>query len=167
MGDTMSGIWLPGGAVILSIFLVVIFFIKGSVKNKETKIYSTLIILNLLYSILGAGIYIYAMSIGNLYITGVIQSFYLVVMDLMLYFMLRYVIELNNFSLKLKSLAKLVFSIFTIITILFILALPMDTIIKGESVDLNGPAYYAAMVEVILYMILIILFCLSYFSPLS
>lgn len=163
MGDTMSGIWLPGGAVILSIFLVVIFFIKGSVKNKETKIYSTLIILNLLYSILGAGIYIYAMSIGNLYITGVIQSFYLVVMDLMLYFMLRYVIELNNFSLKLKSLAKLVFSIFTIITILFILALPMDTIIKGESVDLNGPAYYAAMVEVILYMILIILFCLSYF----
>ena len=103
------------------------------------------------------------MSIGNLYITGVIQSFYLVVMDLMLYFMLRYVIELNNFSLKLKSLAKLVFSIFTIITILFILALPMDTIIKGESVDLNGPAYYAAMVEVILYMILIILFCLSYF----
>lgn len=163
MGDTMSGIWLPGGAVILSNFLVVIFFIKGSVKNKETKIYSTLIILNLLYSILGAGIYIYAMSIGNLYITGVIQSFYLVVMDLMLYFMLRYVIELNNFSLKLKSLAKLVFSIFTIITILFILALPMDTIIKGESVDLNGPAYYAAMVEVILYMILIILFCLSYF----
>ncbi len=163
MGDAMSGIWLPGGAVILSIFLVVIFFIKGSVKNKETKIYSTLIILNLLYSILGAGIYIYAMSIGNLYITGVIQSFYLVVMDLMLYFMLRYVIELNNFSLKLKSLAKLVFSIFTIITILFILALPMDTIIKGESVDLNGPAYYAAMVEVILYMILIIFFCLSYF----
>ncbi|MBD9114809.1 response regulator [bacterium] len=163
MGDTMSGIWLPGGAVILSIFLVVIFFVKGSVKNKETKIYSTLIILNLLYSILGAGIYIYAMSIGNLYITGVIQSFYLVVMDLMLYFMLRYVIELNNFSLKLNSLAKLVFSIFTIITILFILALPMDTIIKGESVDLNGPAYYAAMVEVILYMILIILFCLSYF----
>ena len=163
MGDTMSGIWLPGGAVILSIFLVVIFFIKGSVKNKETKIYSILIILNLLYSILGAGIYFYAMSIGNLYITGVIQSFYLVVMDLMLYFMLRYVIELNNFSLKLKSLAKLVFSIFTIITILFILALPMDTIIKGESVDLNGPAYYAAMVEVILYMILIILFCLSYF----
>ncbi len=163
MGDTMSGIWLPGGAVILSIFLVVIFFVKGSVKNKETKIYSTLIILNLLYSILGAGIYIYAMSIGNLYITGVIQSFYLVVMDLMLYFMLRYVIELNNFSLKLKSLAKLVFSIFTIITILFILALPMDTIIKGESVDLNGPAYYAAMVEVVLYMILIIIFCLSYF----
>lgn len=163
MGDIMSGIWLPGGAVILSIFLVIIFFIKGSVKNKETKIYSTLIILNLLYSILGVGIYIYAMSIGNLYITGVIQSFYLVVMDLMLYFMLRYVIELNNFSLKLNLLAKFVFSIFTIITILFILVLPMDTIIKGESVDLNGPAYYAAMVEVVLYMILIILFCLSYF----
>ncbi len=163
MGDKMSGVWLPGGAVILSTFLIIIFFIKGSVKNKETKIYSTMIVLNLIYSILGVGIYIYAMSVGNLYITGVIQSFYLVVMDLMLYFMLRYVIELNNFSSKVNSITKLTFRIITIITILFILALPMDTIIEGENVDLNGPAYYAAMVEVILYMVLIIIFCSSYF----
>lgn len=163
MGDKMSGVWLPGGAVILSTFLIIIFFIKGSVKNKETKIYSTMIVLNLIYSILGVGIYIYAMSVGNLYITGVIQSFYLVVMDLMLYFMLRYVIELNNFSSKVNSITKLIFRIITIITILFILALPMDTIIEGENVDLNGPAYYAAMVEVILYMVLIIIFCSSYF----
>ncbi len=163
MGDKMSGVWLPGGAVILSTFLIIIFFIKGSVKNKETKIYSTMIVLNLIYSFLGVGIYIYAMSVGNLYITGVIQSFYLVVMDLMLYFMLRYVIELNNFSSKVNSITKLIFRIITIITILFILALPMDTIIEGENVDLNGPAYYAAMVEVILYMVLIIIFCSSYF----
>lgn len=163
MGDKMSGVWLPGGAVILSTFLIIIFFIKGSVKNKETKIYSTMIVLNLIYSFLGVGIYIYAMSVGNLYITGVIQSFYLVVMDLMLYFMLRYVIELNNFSSKVNSITKLIFRIITIITILLILALPMDTIIEGENVDLNGPAYYAAMVEVILYMVLIIIFCSSYF----
>ena len=80
----MSGVWLPVGAIIISLFLVVIFFIKGSVENKETKIYSVLASLNLVYSILGVAIYIYAMKVGNLYITGVIQSFYLVIMDLML-----------------------------------------------------------------------------------
>ena len=155
----MSGIWLPGGAVILSIFLVIIFFVKGSVKNKETRIYSILIILNLIYSILGVTIYIYAMTVGNLYITGVIQSFYLIVMDLMIFYMLRYVIELNNFNTKINNISKTIFGILTTIIVLSVLALPMDTIIEGENVDLNGPAYYAAMVEVVSYMILIILLC--------
>ena len=41
-------------------------------------------------------IYIYAMIAGNLYITGVIQSFYLVVMDLMIYYLLMYMIVLNT-----------------------------------------------------------------------
>ena len=159
----MSGVWLPVGAIIISLFLVVIFFIKGSVENKETKIYSALVSLNLVYSILGVAIYIYAMKVGNLYITGVIQSFYLVIMDLMLYYMLRYVIELNNLSKKVYKVIKTILGIVTGIIILLILALPMDTIISGETVDLNGPAYYVAMIEVVSYMILTVIFCIRFF----
>ena len=159
----MSGVWLPVGAIIISLFLVVIFFIKGSIENKETKIYSVLVSLNLVYSILGVAIYIYAMKVGNLYITGVIQSFYLVIMDLMLYYMLRYVIELNNLSKKVYKIIKTILGIATGIIILFILALPMDTIISGETVDLNGPAYYVAMIEVVSYMILTVIFCIRFF----
>ena len=159
----MSGVWLPVGAIIISLFLVVIFFIKGSVENKETKIYSVLASLNLVYSILGVAIYIYAMQVGNLYITGVIQSFYLVIMDLMLYYMLRYVIELNNLSKKANKIIKTTLGIVTSIIILLILALPMDTIISGETVDLNGPAYYVAMIEVVSYMILTVIFCIRFF----
>ena len=159
----MSGVWLPVGAIIISLFLVVIFFIKGSVENKETKIYSALVSLNLVYSILGVAIYIYAMKVGNLYITGVIQSFYLVIMDLMLYYMLRYVIELNNLSKKVYKIIKTILGIVTGIIILLILALPMDTIISGETVDLNGPAYYVAMIEVVSYMILTVIFCIRFF----
>lgn len=159
----MSGVWLPVGAIIISLFLVVIFFIKGSVENKETKIYSVLASLNLVYSILGVAIYIYAMKVGNLYITGVIQSFYLVIMDLMLYYMLRYVIELNNLNKKANKIIKTTLGIVTSIIILLILALPMDTIISGETVDLNGPAYYVAMIEVVSYMILTVIFCIRFF----
>ena len=155
----MSGVWLPIGSLVVAIYLVILFFIRGSVKNYETIIYSKLIIINLFYSTLGVVIYIFAMKVGHLYFTGVLQSFYLIMMDLMLLLLLKYVIELNKFNKKVKKTMNVIFNIITTIIILFILALPMDTIIAGETVDLNGPAYYAAMVEIILYAILIIVFC--------
>ena len=160
----MSGVWLPIGSLVVAIYLVILFFIRGSVKNYETIIYSKLIIINLFYSTLGVVIYIFAMKVGHLYFTGVLQSFYLIMMDLMLLLLLKYVIELNKFDKKLKKTMNLIFNIITTIIILFILALPMDTIIVGETVDLNGPAYYAAMVEVILYVILIIVFCVLLYT---
>ncbi len=160
----MSGVWLPFGSLVLAIYLVVLFFIKGSVKNYETTIYRKLIIINLLYSTFGVVIYLFAMKVGHLYFTGVLQSFYLIMMDLMLLFLLEYVIELNTFSKKSKKVMNIVFSVITTIIVLFILILPMDTIISGETVDLNGPAYYAAMVEIVLYMFLIIFFCVLIYT---
>ena len=157
----MSGIWLPGGALVLSIYLVVLFFLRGSVKNYETIIYKKLILINLFYSSFGVIIYLFAMLVGHLYLTGVLQSFYLIMMDLMILFLLKYVIELNKFDKKVNKIMNMLFNIITTIVVLFILALPMDTIIEGETVDLNGPAYYAAMVEVILYIFLLIVFCIS------
>ncbi len=157
----MSGVWLPGGALVLSIYLVVLFFLRGSVKNYETNIYKKLILINFFYSSFGVIIYLFAMLVGHLYLTGVLQSFYLIMMDLMILFLLKYVIELNKFDEKVSKIMNIVFNIITTIVVLFILALPMDTIIVGETVDLNGPAYYAAMVEVILYMLLLIIFCIS------
>ena len=160
----MSGIWLPIGSLVLAIYIVVLFFIRGSVKNYETTIYRKLIIINLLYSIFGVVIYLFAMKVGHLYFTGVLQSFYLIMMDLMLLFLLEYVIELNTFSKKTKKTMNIVFNIITTIIVIVILILPMDTIISGETVDLNGPAYYAAMVEIILYMFLIIIFCILLYN---
>ena len=159
----MSGVWLPSGALVLAIYLVVMFFTKGSVENYETKIYKKLILINLVHSSLGVIIYLFAMLVGHLYFTGVLQSFYLIMMDLMLLFLLKYVIALNKFDKQISKPMNITFNIITTIVILFILALPMDTIISGETVDLNGPAYYAALVEVILYMILTIVFCILFF----
>ena len=135
---------------------------KKNTLNEETIIYSKLIKYNFLFSFLGMAIYIYAMLVGNLYITGVIQSIYLVVMDLMIYYLLMYMIVLNGFSKNLTKTLKRVFSIITGIIIFFIFLLPMNTIIDGQTVDLNGPAYYAAMVEIISYAVLIIVMGVKY-----
>ena len=74
-------------------------------------------------------------------------------MDLMIYYLLMYMIVLNGFSKSLTKTLKRVFSIITGIIIFFIFLLPMNTIIDGQTVDLNGPAYYAAMVEIISYAV--------------
>ena len=159
----MSGIWLPCGSLVLAIYLVVLFFLRGSVKNYETIIYRKLIIINLIYSTFAVVIYLFAMFVGHLFFTGVLQSFYLIMMDLMLLFLLKYVVELNKFDKKISKTMNMIFNIITTIVVLFILALPMDTIIEGETVDLNGPAYYAAMVEIVLYMFLTIVFCVLFY----
>ena len=159
----MSGIWLPGGSLVLAIYLVVLFYLRGSVKNYETSIYKKLIILNLLYSTFAVVIYLFAMLVGHLFFTGVLQSFYLIIMDLMLLLLLKYVITLNKYDKKASKIMNIVFNTITTIVVLFILVLPMDTIITGETVDCNGPAYFAALVEVILYMILISVFCVLFY----
>ena len=158
----MSGVWLLIASLLIAILLLALFFSKKNSLNEETIIYSKLIKYNFLFSFLGMTIYIYAMIAGNLYITGVIQSFYLVVMDLMIYYLLMYMIVLNGFSKSLTKTLKRVFSIITGIIIFFIFLLPMDTIIDGQTVDLNGPAYYAAMVEIISYAVLIIVMGVKY-----
>ena len=158
----MSGIWFPCSALIIAVFILVLYFTKENIKTEETKIYSILIRLNVIFSFLGIAIYVYAMKVGNLYITGVIQSFYLVIMCLILYYTLIYTLILNKFSSSTEKLLKRLFSIITFIVIVFIFALPMDTIIEGEYVDLNGPAYYAAMVEVVLYVAITILISIRY-----
>ena len=158
----MSGVWLLIASLLMAILLLALFFSKKNSLNEETIIYSKLIKYNFLFSFLGMTIYIYAMIAGNLYITGVIQSFYLVVMDLMIYYLLMYMIVLNGFSKSLTKTLKRVFSIITGIIIFFIFLLPMNTIIDGQTVDLNGPAYYAAMVEIISYAVLIIVMGVKY-----
>lgn len=158
----MSGVWLLIASLLIAILLLALFFSKKNTLNEETIIYSKLIKYNFLFSFLGMAIYIYAMIAGNLYITGVIQSFYLVVMDLMIYYLLMYMIVLNGFSKSLTKTLKRVFSIITGIIIFFIFLLPMNTIIDGQTVDLNGPAYYAAMVEIISYTVLIIVMGVKY-----
>ena len=48
----MNTILLPTAALLVAILLVIIYFTKRNMINKETKIYSRMLIINLIYSIL-------------------------------------------------------------------------------------------------------------------
>ena len=99
---------------------------------------------------------------GDLYILGVMQSFYLVMMDIMIFYMLIYSLELIKLDDKLFKKLNILFLIFTLIVVFFIFLLPINTIVKGETIDVGGPAYYVAMIEVVLYVPLILITCIYY-----
>ncbi len=158
----MSGIWLPIGALVLAIYIVVLFFIRGSVRNPETIIYKKLILFNLLHSVLAVCTYIFAMKAGNPYFTGLLQSLYLIIMTLMLLLLLKYLIEINK--IKNKKKINIFFKAITAIIAVFIMVLPIDTIITGEIVKFNGPAYNVALLDVVLNTLLIIFFSLIFYK---
>lgn len=54
----MFNIYLPCAAILLSLFLVILFFSKKRQKNAETKIFKFMIIIQLLESIIETIIYI-------------------------------------------------------------------------------------------------------------
>ena len=54
----MSNLYLPGAAILLSLFLVILFFSKKRLKNDDTRIFQFMIIVQLLESIIETLIYI-------------------------------------------------------------------------------------------------------------
>ena len=78
----IDGFWLPAAAVILSLFLFGLFFIKKNSNTEETKVYSRMVILNLFFSVMCVALYIYAKTVGNIFIIGIMQKIYLSVLIL-------------------------------------------------------------------------------------
>ena len=47
----MSGVWLPGTALTISLFLFIIFFSKKNINNHEVTLYKWMITSNLIFSL--------------------------------------------------------------------------------------------------------------------
>lgn len=153
----MSGVWILIAALTISIFLIIIFFCKCNVLNKETKLYSVMLIFNFLYSLLAVIGYIYAKKVGNEEIIGYIQKIHLSITFLISYFFFRYntiLLETNNLSI---NRYKKLFLIFIIVTICGIFLLPVKVINYEDVLDVGGLSYEMAMIGVITNFILIIL----------
>lgn len=159
----MDGVILPVAALVISIFLLCVFFSKKNVGNKETKIYSYMLVLNFVYSVLAVLVYIYAMKDGNLYVVGFWQKVYLSVLVLLAQSMYLYNVLINDFSKKISNVF-IWFSIiisFLIITSIFFVSVE---VIKYDSVlDVGGMSYKIALVGVLIYFALLILLSIRFF----
>jgi len=61
----MNTLLLPIAAFLISILLMIIYFGKKNTDNKETRIYSKMLIVNFIYCFLAILTFVYAKTIGN------------------------------------------------------------------------------------------------------
>lgn len=152
----MDTLILPGVALLINLLIMIIFYSKTRAHNTETKIYSKILIVNLIDTIITIAGYIYAKKVGQ--VSGIIY-FQKIYMSLMLLISV-YIIKYNFAIMRLKETAKTYFDYFLTITygILFIVILltPLNVINYANVLDGYGLSYDIVLIATIIYLIFIV-----------
>lgn len=159
----MENILLTYAATALSILLIGVFFRKENTQNKETKIYSILLIVNFIFSITGVITYLYAQIIGNIQIIEILQKIYMIemlFMIILMYIYNAYIIDLDEQSKQKISKLSMITGILISV---FIMIAPMTVIHVNDVLDNAGPAYNIMLCATILYFILTAIYSLRLF----
>ena len=97
----MPNLYLPGASILLSIFLVILFFSRKRQKNTDTKIFQFMIIIQLFESIVETITYYIAYTTNNTFMLIFLNNFICICYLLWVYLFYRY---LFNISLKNKNI---------------------------------------------------------------
>ena len=159
----MSGIWLPMAAVTISVFLVIIFFVKQNVKTKEVRLYKYTLLLNLLFCLNAALAYIIAETTNTIWIVSILQRFHFMYLITIACCLIIYNFIINKFNEQQYKKAKKTVIIFNSILTFLIFITPLKTIDNGEILDVDGISYYIMMFGIIVYFIMLIILNVVYF----
>lgn len=145
----MQAIILQIVGLLLITTLIVLFYSKPNIESVETKTYAKLIGLNFLFLVVGISTYIVAKLIGNFNLINILQKTYMSILALLNLYSMFYCISIYDKEEKLSNLKKILLSI-TIISILLIIALPLNVIFEGDLLDGEGLSYDVALGHTIL-----------------
>lgn len=159
----MNTILLPTAALLIAVLLVIIYFTKRNMINEETKIYSKMLIINLIYSVLALITFIYAKTLGHVFVIEILQKIYMISMIALTICMILYNAVISNFNKKtikkINTWLNISFSIFS----LLILITPLNVINYGDILDGNGLSYDITLLATIIYLIIIVISTLYIF----
>ena len=152
----MVATFFPIAALFITILVLLMFFSKKTIENKETKVFSWLVIVNLIeciFDILGI---IYIRTNGNVLIFSILQKIDMVMILLWVVLMFYYVYSI---SFKVKNIKLLNIVCYTVVLIssLLVLVLPNVPIITDTSIDSSGLSPEVAYAIIILFAIGIII----------
>lgn len=151
----MNTILLPIASLLIAIFLNIVFFRKKNIHNKETNVYSVMLIFNLIYSILCILIYILAKTVGCEWLVGFLQKIYLIVMLIIIVCVLIYNINVLRFKEDTKWVLIKLSLVSLIVVSALILFTPINVINYGDVLDGNGISYNIAIGATIIYFVLV------------
>ena len=153
----MNTILLPTAALLIAVLLIIIYFSKRNINNKETEIYSKMLIINLIYSVLAIITFAYAKTIGNGFIIGSLQKVYMISMLSLVVLIILYNTVISNFDKKLSKSVRVAMIVSFVIFSLLILVTPLNVINYGDVLDGNGLSYDITLFATILYLIIIVI----------
>lgn len=145
----MQAIILQIVGLLIITTLIVLFYSKPNIESVETKTYAKLIGLNFLFLVVGISTYIVAKLIGNFNLINILQKTYMSILALLNLYSMFYCISIYDKEEKLSNFKKILLSI-TIISILLIIALPLNVIFEGDLLDGEGLSYTVALWHTIL-----------------
>lgn len=145
----MQAIILQIVGLLIITTLIVLFYSKPNIESVETKTYAKLIGLNFLFLVVGISTYIVVKLIGNFNLINILQKTYMSILALLNLYSMFYCISIYDKEEKLSNFKKILLSI-TIISILLIIALPLNVIFEGDLLDGEGLSYDVALWHTIL-----------------
>ena len=147
----MSAMYFPLAALMIDILLFIMFFSKKSVKNKETKIYSLMIIINFIECLLDVVGITYIRHSGNINIFAMLQKVDILMIILYASLLFKYVYNVAFESRNNKFITIPAF-IFTIIVIISTLFLPCIPVVNNGTIDSAGLSPEVAVISIIVYI---------------
>ena len=128
-----SGVFFPLCAIPFSLLIIVLFYAKGYIKNKETKIYNILIISNF-FGLIIEILCTYASMIYSTYpfISTIIYKLYLFYIILWISTFTYYIFCVTKNDLKINKGRNILFTIYYLIISVLLIILPIDVVIKDN-----------------------------------
>ena len=128
-----SGVFFPLCAIPFSLLIIILFYAKGYIKNKETKIYNVLIISNF-FGLIIEILCTYASMIYSTYpfISTIIYKLYLFYIILWISTFTYYIFCVTKNDLKINKGRNILFTIYYLIISVLLIILPIDVVIKDN-----------------------------------
>lgn len=150
----MNAVLLPIIGILINVTLIVLFFSKKHVINKETKIYSQLLMICLMFILVGLITFWVAKMTNDLFLIGIIQKVYMSLLVLLNYYSIKYCFGAAKMSDKIIGFIKPIIITLTIVCITLIFVLPLNVIYYDNVLDGDGMSYNIALVYSVLSFII-------------
>jgi len=159
----MDTLLLSIAAFLIAILLILVFYGKQNIGNKETKLYSKMLVINLIYSMLAIITFVYAKLFGNIFVISILQKCYMTSMLLIIMYMVLYNIVITGINKKKESLLSNLIQCVNFIFSVLIFIAPLNVINYGNVIDGNGLSYDIVLVLTVIYLMFIIISTINIF----
>ena len=157
----MDNLSFPIIAVVLSLFVNIIYFSKKRVSNDETKIYGILLIINLIEVVFAfCGLLIIKLISNAWYIPILVKIDYIMIL-LWSFYLFRYILHLIKKGPKYYKIPEMLASVYNLICIILIFISNVKIVNHDNIIDTYGSSTNLLYFSCILYILLIIIYAIK------